>query len=93
MRDLCFQRRPQRTRGDDAAIADAAAAIHEQDREILFERGVLKPIVHDDHVRAGKLRGFCARHAVMSDDGRRKARQEQRLVTNGGGRMDSRINA
>ena len=93
LRDLRFQRRSQRTRRNDAAVADAAAAIDEQDREILGERRVLKPVVHDDDVRAGEPRGFCARHAVARDDGRRKARQEQRLVTDGGGRMDSRIDA
>ena len=34
-RDLAFERRPQRAGRNDAAVADAAAAVDDEDREIL----------------------------------------------------------
>ena len=39
---------------------DADARIHNNEAEILFKRGVLKPIVHDDGVHAERLKQLCA---------------------------------
>ena len=89
--DLRFERRPQRTRREYAAIADAAAAIDQQDSKVFGQRRILKAVVHNDHGRSVPPRGFGSCHAITRYDGWRKPRQQQRLVAHGGGRMPRRI--
>ncbi len=89
--DLRFERRPQRTRREYAAVADAAAAIDQQDGEIFVQRRILKAVVHDDHGGAVLPRGFRARDAIARHDGGGKASQQQRLIADGGGGVSRRI--
>jgi len=93
MIELDAERRPQRTGRNDVAVADAAAAIEEDDREILLERGILQPVVHHDDAGAGELREFRAGDAVARDDGRSETSQQQRFVADLRGVVDRRIDA
>ena len=79
-RDLDFERCPQRAGRNDAAVADAAAAVDQKDGKILYQRRILEAVVHDDDAGAGGSRHAGAGDAVAGDDGGRKARQHQRLV-------------
>src|SRR6516225_12061052 len=53
---LPLQRSAQRSGGDDAAIADAAATIDEDEAQILGQRRILKTIIHHNDARSG---GTC----------------------------------
>ena len=64
------------------AAANARAAIHNDEAEILFKRGVLKPIVHDDGVHAQRLKQLRACGSIPAHHRRRGFRQKQRLVAN-----------
>ncbi len=86
-----FERRPQRTRRNDAPIADAAAAVDDEYSQVFDEGRVLKSVVHHDDAGAAHPRGLRALEAVARDDGRREPRQQQRLVTDLGGGMDRRV--
>ena len=77
---LRVERRAQRPGREHAAIADAAAAVDHGHGEILGERAVLQAVVHDDDAGALRLRQRGAGDAVARDDGRRRAREQQRLV-------------
>ena len=92
-RELRLQRCAQRTRREDAAIADGAPSIDHQNRKVFSERRVLKTVVHHNRIRAVTLRGAGAREAVARDNGRRKFGQEQRLVADVGGAMNRTIDA
>ena len=74
--ELNAERRAQRPGGNDPAIADAAAAVDDENREVLDQRRILKAVVHHDDAGAGKLREFRAGGAVAGDDGRREPRQQ-----------------
>src|SRR5262249_57158649 len=77
-RELRIERRPQRTGRYDPAVADAAPGVDHEQRKVLGERGIVKPIIHDDDARAG---GYgSALDAVPRHDGRRRAREQERLV-------------
>src|SRR6516165_237488 len=91
--NLGLERRPQRTGRDNAAVADAAAAVNKQDREILGQRRILKPVVHDDDGRTVLSRSFGPRHAIARYDSWGEARQQERLVADGRRSMPSRIDA
>ena len=92
-RDLDLERRPQRACRNDAAVADAAAAVDQKDGEVLDQRRILESVVHDDDAGAGGARQAGAGDAVAGDDGRRKPRQHQRLVADVGRVMKRRIDA
>ena len=77
---LQAERRPQRAGRNNVAVADAAAAIDDNDAEVLGERGVLQAVVHHHDAGAGELREFRAGDAVARDDGGREPGQQQRLV-------------
>ena len=77
---LQAERRPQRTSRDDVAVADAAAAVDDNDAEVLGKRGVLQAVVHHHDARAGELREFRAGDAVARHDGGREPCQQQRLI-------------
>ena len=77
-RELRIERRPQRTGRYDPAVADAAPGVDHEHREVLGERRIVEPIVHDDDARAGGDGG--ALDAVPRHDGRRRAREQERLV-------------
>src|SRR5262249_55444671 len=70
--------RPQRTGRNDPAVADAAPGVDHEHRKILDERGIVEAVVHDDDARAGGDGG--ALDAVARHNGRRRAREQQRLV-------------
>src|SRR6202023_2069952 len=92
-RDLDFERRPQGTSRNDAAVADAAAAVDHKDGEILAQRRILESVVHDDDTSAAGTRRAGAGDSVAGDDGGRKSRQHQRLVADIGGMMKRRGDA
>ena len=85
------ERRPQRTGGDDPAIADAAPGIDDEQRKVLGKRRILKAVVHDDDARPAGDRHPRALDAVARHDGRRHARQQQRLVAHVERAMPRRI--
>ena len=89
--ELSAQRRPQRAGRDHLAVADAAPGVDHQHREILGQRRILKPVIHDDDAGAG---GDCearAGNARSRHHGRRRARQQQRLVADLGRTMPGGI--
>ena len=63
------------------------ASVDDQHGEILGERRILEAVVHDDDARARCASQPRARDAVARDDGRRDAREQQRLVADIGRRM------
>ena len=79
-RELRIERRPQGSGRKHARIAEAAPSVDDRQGEILGERCILQAVVHDDDAGAGRARGLRASDAVARDDGRRHARQQQRLV-------------
>ena len=89
--ELRAERRAQRPGRNDPAVADAAPGIDHQHGKILGQRRVLEAVVHDDDAGAGRDRRLRALHAVARNDGRRGARQQQRLVADVGGAMLRRI--
>src|SRR5262249_58296540 len=70
--------RPQGAGGDDAAVAGAARGVDHEQRKVLDGRGIVKPVVHDDDACAGG--NGSALDAVPRHDGRRRAREQERLV-------------
>ena len=87
MFQLRRERRPQRSGRDHEAVADAAAAVDQNNRKVLGQGRILKAVIHDDHGRAVAMRGFGAGDAIAGHDGRREPRQKQRLVADGRRRM------
>ena len=74
----------QRTGRDHPAVADAAAAVDQEDRQVLDQRRILKAVVHHNDGGAAPLRRRCARDALARNDGGREPRQEERLVADVG---------
>ena len=81
------ERRAQRARRKHLAVADAAAAVDHQDREVLVQPRTLEAVVHHDRAGAGRARGVRAGDAVARHDGGREPRQQQRLVADLGRAM------
>ena len=81
----------QRPGGQAPPIAEPAHGIDHHDGDIVGHRGVLKPVIHDDHLRpatSGEARGAGA---VAADEGRREGGDQQRLVADIGGAMRRRV--
>ncbi|HEX8808084.1 MAG TPA: hypothetical protein VF760_03725, partial [Xanthobacteraceae bacterium] len=91
--ELQLQRSAQRSSRNDAAIADAAAAVDEDETQVLRQRRILKTIIHHDDARSGGTREGCSGDAIARDDGWREARQQNRFVTDIGGLVQRRVDA
>ena len=83
-RHLHIERRAQGTGRNQPAVADAAAAVDHEDRQILDQRRILKAVVHHDDGGAIASRHRCARDALARHDGGCEPRQEERLVADVG---------
>ena len=70
----------QRPGRDDAAIAEAEGPVDDQQREVLLQRRVLQPVIHDDGLRPGRHRRPRPGAAIGRDPGRPLGRQQQRFV-------------
>ena len=81
----------QRTRGDREAVAEAVAAVHHQERQVLGQAGILEAVVHRQEVRAGGDGRRRAGGPVGPDPGRRGLGQQQGLVAHRGGIVARRI--
>src|SRR5207244_8690581 len=88
--ELRLEWRAQRPSGDDLPVAGTAPAVDHQHRKILEKRGIVEAVVHDDDARVTRDAG--AFDAIARHDGRRGARQRQRLVTHLARAMPRRIN-
>ena len=78
--ELRGQWRAQRAGGKYASIADAASRIDHRQAEILRQRSVLKPIVHDDEAGALRARKRGTGDAIACNHCWRHVCQEQGLV-------------
>jgi hypothetical protein len=67
-------------RREGRAIAEAAMGIHHDDRKIVGERGVLKPVVEQDDIGPRPGRRARARKPVLGHPGLREGGEKQRLV-------------
>ena len=93
-----LDRLAQRPCGDTAAIAKALDRIHHDNRDVLDQVGVLKPVIHHDAIdlvtafllRCGQKRARACR-AVARYPGRAKGRRQERFVANIGGGMGARV--
>lgn len=91
--ELQFQGSAQRSGGNDAAIADAAAAIDENDAQVLGKRRILKTVIHDDNARSGGTCECRSSDAVTRDDGGCEPRQQHRFIADIGGPVQRRVDA
>ncbi len=64
----------------EAPIAEPARGIDDENGEILFERGILQSVIHDDEARAAPDGGGGAFRPVRRDPYGRGAREEKRFV-------------
>src|SRR5262245_8461771 len=90
---LQIQRSTQRSSRNDAAIADAAAAVDENKAQVLGERWILKAIIHNDDACSGGTCECRSSDAVARAHGRGKPRQENRFTADIGSPVQRRIDA
>ena len=88
---LRAERRAQRPGRNGPAVADAPPAIDDKNGEILGQRRILKSVIHDDDGRPRRHCRLRTLRAITRHDGRRRTRQQQRLVADIGGAMLQRI--
>jgi hypothetical protein len=63
-----------------ATIAEAAVGIHDHDRKIVGEHGVLETVVEQDDIGASPGGGARARKPVLGHPGLREGGEKQRFV-------------
>ena len=87
--------RSERTRWDNAAVAEAAGTINQRDRQVFGDRRVLQTVIHDNDGILWRLTGdeFGAEPPVARNDGWRPCGQQQRLVANFSGGMAREVDA
>jgi len=71
---------PQRACGQAQTVAEARAAIHEHQIQVLRKRRVLKAVIHDENVNRLCLGKTRARWPVGRNDRGRMSRQKQRFI-------------
>ena len=77
---------------DHAAIAEAIGPINDQQGQCFCEGRVLQPIIHDDRLRPGRLRGCPAGCAIRGYPGGAKVGQQQSLIPHGAAVMGGGVN-
>ena len=80
MAQLIDQRRPDRTAGNDVAIAQPALRIHDQEPVVVVDAGALETVVHDQEVAPFRDQQPGAGRPVGRHGGGRLRGEQKRLV-------------
>ncbi len=83
-----FAQRPGRYQ---AAVAEPVFGVDDEERQVLRDPRVLKPVIEHDDLGAGRRGGAAPGGPVTRDPARPASRQQQRLVADGKSIVTGRI--